>query len=174
MAIATTTLASIGLGLQAFSMIQQADAADNQAGAMRESTDASKRSEAAKARMAEVEAARQRVSQVREERIMRSQIIASAGNQGMGSGTSGVSGSVSSVRSQASANIGFIGQQETFAGQASAANQASADAIGRANAFQAEGAQWQQIGGLAGTVFKDKGGWATIFKGNTHDPAGSV
>lgn len=168
----TTIIAAIGLGVQLMGMGNQQDAAQEQSQAMRDQAEAQKQSEQAKARMAEVQAARERVSQVREERIRRAQVISSAGNQGLGAGTSGVAGSVSSIGSQAGANIGFINQQETFAGDASKANQNAADASARAGVAAAEGAQWQTIGSFGSSVFKDAGGFTTIFGGNTNKQAG--
>lgn len=172
MAAITSILAGIGLAMQVMSMGAQQDAAQEQSQALHDQAAAQKESEKAKARMAEVDAARQRVAQVREERIRRAQVISSAGNQGLGMSTSGVAGSVSSVGSQAGANIGFINQQETFAGDASKANQNAADASARAGVSAAEGAQWQTIGALGSSVFKDAGGFTTIFGGNTIKQAG--
>lgn len=172
MAALSTIFAGIGLAMSVMSMSAQQDASQEQASAMRDQAEAQKQSEQAKSRMAEVQAARERVSQVREERIRRAQVISSAGNQGLGAGTSGVAGSVSSIGSQAGANIGFINQQETFAGDASKANQNAADAAGRAGVAAAEGAQWQAIGAFGSSMFKDAGGFTTIFGGNTNKQAG--
>ena len=162
------TLALISGGLQVASMMQQSEAADRQASAMQEGAQAQKEAEQAKSRIAERENARARIEQAREARIRVASIQASTGAAGIGAGTSGVAGSVSSIGSQAGSNIGFINQQETFAGQASAAMQRSADATARAGVASAEGAQWQQIGGLANAAFSQAGGFTTIFGGNTH------
>lgn len=151
-----------------FAGSEQADATNRQADAMREGAQAQKEAEQAKARIAERENARARIEQAREARIRVASIQASTGASGIGAGTSGVAGSVSSIGSQAGSNIGFINQQETFAGQASAAMQRSADATARAGVASAEGAQWQQIGGLANAAFSQAGGFTTIFGGNTH------
>lgn len=140
---------------------QQRQAAEQQAQAQRESI-------AAQGRMQQIEAQRARIAQVREARIRRASIIASAGNVGLGAGTSGVGGSVGSIQSQAASNIGTISQKQTFADQATTANQHAADA---ASAFTAAGAtaqakmaQWQAIGSVANSVFDAAGGWETIGK----------
>lgn len=140
-----------------------ADAAEQQATAQKESLRAQQK-------MADVEAQRQRIQQVRESRIRRAQILASSGNTGLGVGTSGVSGSVSSVGSQAASNIGMINQTQTFAAEASAANQRAADAASRGARAQATAAQWQSIGGFSQSIFKDLGGWNKVF-GTTKIPA---
>jgi len=149
----------------------QRNAADQQREAIDKQTQAGRDAEAAKGRMAEVQAQRERIQQVREARIKRSAIVASAGNVGIGAGTSGVSGSTSSIGSQASANIGSINQQQTFAADASAANQQAADASAAFQIAGAEGnvaaAKWQAVGAIGSSVFQGAGGWTTIFGGNT-------
>lgn len=159
---------------QLLSMGEQNDAADRQASAMQESANAQRQAEAAKARISERENARQRIQQAREARIRAASIQASTSAAGVGAGTSGVAGSVASVGSQTGSNIGFINQQETFAGEASSALQRAADATSRAGVAQAEGAQWQQIGGLANQAFTQFGGFTTIFKGNTIPAANNM
>lgn len=159
-------LLAVAAGSAVMSYEAQQDAAD----AAEQQATAQKESLSAQQKMADVEAQRQRIQQVRESRIRRAQILASSGNTGLGVGTSGVSGSISSVGSQAASNIGMINQTQTFAAEASAANQRAADAASRGAQAQATAAQWQSIGGFSQSIFKDTGGWNKIF-GTTKIPA---
>lgn len=158
--------ALISGAFQLISASNQSDAINRQADAQRESADLQKQAEQAKARSAEVESARQRVEQMRQDRIRRAMIEGTTTNQGIGKSTSGVVGSTSSSQSQASSNIGFINQQESFAQAASTAMQGAADATSRAGVAGAEAQQWQMWGGLANKAFDQFGGFTTIFGGN--------
>jgi hypothetical protein len=89
-----------------------------------------------------------------------------AGKAGIGFQSSGVVGAASSVASQLGTNIGNQNVQRGFADMASAANQRAADAASR-------GAQWQAVGQVAGSIFQAKGGWGSIFGGNTIPSVGS-
>jgi|SRR5687768_7440561 len=121
---------------------------------------------------------RERVGQVREARIRRAQVIAGAGNAGIGvtGGSSGVSGATSSIQSQLGYNLGTLGSMSSFAEQLSASNQREADA--QADFFNAgaKGQMWQSIfgavGHVAGAVGEFAGGaksGATSWAGgNTH------
>jgi hypothetical protein len=80
----------------------------------------------------------------------------------IGGGTSGISGAASSVTSQAAQNIGMIGVSQTFADQASRANQQAADASSRVAQAQATGQQWGAIGNFA-SPFTTKA-FETIFE----------
>lgn len=163
------TVVLIGSALVgAASAVQSAQSQKKAAGAAQEQAQAQRESLAAQGRSATVETQRQRIAQIREARIRRAQVLASAGAEGMGlGGTSGVTGAVGSISSQMASNIGTINQQETFAQQATQANMAAADAASRVALYQAKGAQWQSIGGMAGTIFDRAGGWTSIFGGNT-------
>ncbi len=172
MGIDPVTVAIVSGGLQLFSAMQASDAADRQAGEIRAGNEATKAARDAESRIAEVRNARERIEQAREARVRAASIAAATTNQGIGAGTSGVAGSLGSVRSQASSNIGFINQQESFAGEASRLLQVAADHSSNAATAGAEGAQWQQIGALAGQAFGQAGGFTTIFGGNTIKKAG--
>jgi len=89
-------------------------------------------------------------------RIQRAQVLASAGNEGIGG--SGVSGAVSSIGSQFGGNIANINTMQTLGAQASAANQRAVDA-------GAQAANWQAIGGVAKSFIKPNmpSGWNNIF-----------
>ena len=114
------------------------------------------KAEQARGKMAEIQAHRERIAQVREARIRKAQILSHTGL--MGQGTSGISGATSSVESQMVSNIGTIGQTQTFAEQASFANQQAAFA--GADIFKAQQQQqmWQTIFSMAAPTkaeFKD-------------------
>jgi hypothetical protein len=81
---------------------------------------------AAQQRQAESEAQRARISQQREARIRRAQVLASTGI----SGSSGTAGAIASIGSQEANNISTINQNLSFSAEISAANQNAADASG--------------------------------------------
>ena len=154
-----------------FSMGEERDSGQAAGAAIDRQTQKQIESEKLQGRIAEVKNARERIEQTRQARIAAARIQAYGQSQGMGVATSGVSGSVGSVRSQMGTNVGFINQQETFAQQASMAMQESAQAGGEAARYMAEAQQWNTIGGLANQAFKDFGGWTTVFGGNTNKSA---
>lgn len=138
---------SVALGVLAatsvVSAVMSADAAKDQARAQRESI-------ASQQRIADVNTARERVQAARQMRIQRAQVLSAASNEGVGG--SGVSGATSSIGSQYGGNVAHMNTMQTFGAQASAANQRAADAGAKA-------AQWQAIGGLAGSMTS----WNSIF-----------
>lgn len=136
------TAAWVGVGIAAYGAHESEKAND-------EAVEASRKSEAAKQRMASADAAKARLEQVREARIRRAQIVASGANTGLGSSTSGVAGAISSISSQAAANIGSINQAEGFAQQISYYNQQAADARTDAANAQAWGQVGMQVAGMA-------------------------
>lgn len=97
---------------------------------------AQKKSIEAQQKIADAQAARERIQAAREARIRRAQILASTGNQGIGAASSGPAGAVSSIGSQLGANIANINTIQNFAQQASKANQQAADASAMGAAFQ--------------------------------------
>lgn len=153
MGLEAATIGLISAGATVVSTIMQADAAKDQARASRQAQDAAQRK-------SEFEAQRERIRAVREARIQKATMETGAGAAGVGMGSSGVVGAASSMASQLGANIGAQNVQMGFAQMASQANQAAANAA-------AKGAQWQAIGGVTENIFKAKGGWTTIFGGNT-------
>lgn len=157
-----TILAGVGLAVSVISTAMQHEAAGDAADAAGNQAQAQKESQAAQGRMAEVEAQRARIAQVREARIRRSQVLASTG--AIGQGSSGVQGAIGSIGTQTSSNIGVINQTQSFAQQATAANQRAADAGGEIAQAQAKGQQWQTINSIFGATRQD---FATIFKKTT-------
>lgn len=157
----------IALAVTAASAVSQHSQGKKAARAAEEQAQAQKEGIAAQSRSAQVDAQRQRVAQTREARIRRAQVLASSGNSGIGIGSSAVTGGISSIGSQEGANIGSIGQQQTFANEASAASQRAADAGASIAQAGAKAQQWQAIGSIAGSVFQQKDGFTTLSGGNT-------
>lgn len=149
--------AVISAGATVYSANKQAKATKQAAAAQREATQAQSRS-------ASVQAARDRMKQIREARIRAGAIAGSAGAAGVGQTSSGVAGSIASIGSQTASNIGQINVTQGFAEIASTALQRSADK-------QVEAQKWQMIGQTAGKItgslFQQGGGWTSIFGGNT-------
>jgi hypothetical protein len=159
MAFATSTILAITAAATVASTVMSAKASRDQAKAQKASMQA-------QSRAAGAEAQRARIQAVREARIQRAMMESAAGKAGIGFQSSGVVGAGSSIGSQLGANIGNQNVQLGFADMASAANQRAADAASR-------GAQWQAVGQVAGSIFQAKGGWGSIFGGNTMPSVGS-
>lgn len=155
---------ALSVGISAVSAVMQYNAASDSAHAAESQANAQKESIAAQGRMAEVEAQRARLAQVREARIKRAQIISTSTSTGLGEGTSGVSGATSSISTQESSNIGIIGQTQSYAQEASAANQRAADFASQGASATAKAQQWQTINTIFGANRQDM---TTIF-----NPAG--
>lgn len=161
-------MSAIGVGISAVSAISQYQAGKKQAAAAEQGAQAQREGIAAQGRMANVDAQRQRLQQLREARIRRGAVLASAGSAGLGPGTSAISGATSSITTQAASNIGTINQTQTFASEASAASQRAADAASAGAQAQATGQQWQAIGTIFGA---SKADFTTVFGGNTFPKA---
>lgn len=134
--------AVVGAAATVYSANKTAAAAKQSAAAQREAT-------AAQSRSASVEAQKARISQIREARIRRAQVL-----------SSGIGGAVGSISTQMAENIGTIGQQQTFAQQTTNALQLATD-----KGLEAQ--KWQMIGQASKTIFDNAGGFTTIFGGNT-------
>lgn len=149
--------AVIGAGASVYAASKQSSAMKEQANAQRDASEAQSRS-------ASVQAARERMKQIREARIRSGAISNTAGGAGMGQQSSGVAGSISSIGSQTGANIGAINVTQGFAESASSSLQAAADA-------GVDAQKWQMISstasGISGSLFKQAGGWDSIFGANT-------
>lgn len=123
----------------------------------------------AQGRQAAVEAQRERIRQAREARITRGRIIAATEGTGIDSSSSGAAGAVGSTLAQAGYNIGNINQAQTFAQEASAANQRfaeiGADTAATVSRYQAQAGYGQAVGSIASSIFSAGGGYSSIFKG---------
>lgn len=167
MAFFSSIVAGIALAGTAVSAYSGYKEQKKAAAAQQQMAAAQRESIAAQQRASNVEAARQRMQMAREARIRKSQVLATAGLTGLGAGTAGVSGAVSSIGTQLAANIGTANVLTGFAEQASQANQRAADFSSKAATHMAKAQQWQQLGAISGSIFDRTGGYTTIFGGNT-------
>ena len=135
--------------------------------ASREQAAAQRKAQEAQGRAAEVTAHRERIAAVREARIRAGELMSGAGNAGVGFESSGVTGALGSIGSQLGSNIGY---QNTMTGFAQAAGQANIQAANAASSA----ATWQAIGGLSNKILDAKGGWASVFGGNTIPQAAPI
>ena len=148
--MSASVVAWVATAITAVSAYNQYEAGQDAQAANERQVQAQKEGIAAQGRSADVESHRARIAQNREARIRRANVLASTG--AMAEGNSGVLGAAFSTVSQEASNIGLIGQTQTFAQEASAANQRAADASGERAKAQAIGQQWGAIGSLATTV----------------------
>lgn len=142
----------VGAAVSVYSSNQQAKASKNAANAQREAT-------AAQGRQSSVEAQKERIRQQREARIRRGAIISSGVNSGLGSGSSGIGGSIGSVATQMAENIGTINQTQTFAQETGTALQKAAD-------YNVKAQKWQAIGQIGQSIFSaGTGAYGNMGKG---------
>ncbi len=158
-AISSMTVLAAAAAVTAVAAVGGAISAQKQASAQKDAIKAQQRS-------ASVQAAAERVKAIREARIARAAMISESGKSGVGFESSGVIGAESSIGSQLGANIGMQNVQLGFADMASKANQRAASAA-------SQGAMWQAVGSISGSIFQAKGGWTSIFGGNTIPQVGT-
>lgn len=148
---AAAWIAIVGLGVS----YEQGQVAASQAESQAE---AQRRGIQAQERAANVKAQQERIKVAREARIARAQLLSGATTAGLTPSTSGVAGGMSSITSQQGTNIGAINVAQSFAEQASLANQQAATLSGDIAKTQATAAQWQAIGNTVNTIFKTTSG----------------
>lgn len=162
MALATSTIAMIGLAVSAVgtvgSLYMGAQANQAQRAAARNQRQAAGVQKAQQ----QAQAAQERRQQIREERIKRATILQQASNTGS-SESSGETGAISGMGTQLATNIG-INQAAINAGNLiTGFNQQAADNMTRANTYQGYGNMFGQIGSMGGSMFGQAGGWNTLF-----------
>lgn len=144
------------------SIAMQQGAASKQKKAVRQAQDAQRETQRIEQVRADASAQRERISQQREARIRRAQVLSSSQGAGIGFDSSGVQGATGSITSQFGANLGYINQAQGFANQISNSNQREQDAMAKAQKAQAGGQMWQSIfsgvSGLGKTVSGFGGG----------------
>lgn len=107
-------------------------------------------------RLNDVNAQRQRVAQLREGRIRRSQIITDTAGAGLGpTGTSSSVGAIGAVTTEQASNVNAI---DTQVGFGRAIGQAGTDAY----TAMGEAKGWSDIGKVSGSIFDYAGGFKAI------------
>jgi type II secretory pathway pseudopilin PulG len=159
--------AVVGIGAAVGSTVMQMGAANKQRKAAQRSFDAEQEAQRVEQARANAIAERDRIAQVREERIRRANVIASAGNAGIGvgptnGGSSGLAGATGSLRSQLGQNLGNLGQMSNFAAQISAAHQQQMQAASDFRTARSQGAAWQ---GIFTSVEKVSNAASSFFSG---------
>lgn len=116
----------------------------------------------------------ERVSQLREARIRRAQVVSGASNAGIGLGSSGVEGAQSSIASQLAQNVGLLGQQLGFSSQLGQTNQDYAQGQYQLQKAQQKEQMWNTIGSTALSLGMSAAGamgggagMASMFGGNS-------
>ena len=138
--------------------MQQAKAAKKQASAQRQQTEMMNKAEAAKNRYNQLLAKRRKITTMRQARIRAGKIVAATGGSGIaGGGTSSFTGSVGSIFTQASANVG--NQTVATGNQVSSFNQQAANFGSDANTQAARGMRWQAVSSIGSSLFSASGGF---------------
>lgn len=147
---ASKALSIAGLGLQAASAIQQRKYAGRQAKFESQRAEAARQLEESRRRQSDVAARQQRLAAIREQRIRTGQITAATGGAQLGlAGTSGFTGAVGSLSTQAAANIGQINVAQGFAREQSGYSQQAASAASQGALAGAQAQGWSQMFSLA-------------------------
>jgi len=143
-----------GAGLGLAGNIQQAKYAKKSAQAVSEQTASYNKAEDARNRYNALLQERQRLSVIRQARLEQGNILAQTGGSGLGSsGTSSFTGSVGSIGSQTSANLGAINVAQSTGEAISGFNQAAAAAGTRAANYSGQSQGWSQVASLGGSIF---------------------
>lgn len=154
--LGTSEIISIGgaaLGLAG--NIQQAKYAKKSAQAVSEQTASYNKAEEARNRYNALLQERQRLSVIRQARLEQGNIMAQTGGSGLGSsGTSSFTGSVGSIGTQTSANLGAINVAQSTGEAISGFNQAAAAAGTRAANYSGQAQGWSQVASLGGSIFE--------------------
>jgi hypothetical protein len=140
--------------------MQQAKAAKKQASAQRQQTEMMNKAEAAKNRYNQLLAKRRKITTMRQARIRAGKIVAATGGSGIaGGGTSSFTGSVGSIFTQASANVGNQNVATDTGNQVSSFNQQAANFGSDANTQAARGMRWQAVSSIGSSLFSASGGF---------------
>jgi hypothetical protein len=153
------TIAS--LAFQGYSSMQSRKQGKKAQASSRAMAETQSRQEESKKRFSQAQAQRQRIQQQRKARIAQQQAIGQQGNVLGQGGTSGFSGSVGQIGSQAANNIGNINVSEGFANEQSGYNQSIASSQQSMNEAGARQTAWQNYGDVAKDI---PGQAADIFK----------
>lgn len=160
MGLETIALASLAVAAAGgvASYTQQRKASRNQQRAADEQQKVQNEQRAAQAQ----QAAAERRRQVREARVRRAQIIASAENTGT-SGSSGAMGALSNISTNLGANIGVNVGSIAAAGRVSGFNQNALNFQSAAAQNQQNASLFGQVSNFGTSIFQQSGGFSTIF-----------
>lgn len=122
-----------------------------------EAAEAQKQQATVEQNMANLKAEKQKQQQIRTARTERAEVLNLGATRGV-QGSSGVAGGMSSIQSQAGANLGYMNQQQGMSNSASLWGMRSADAQSRANKYQSSSQMWGQVGSAAGQL----GGYSAL------------
>ena len=107
----------------------------------------------------DIEAARSRVSAIREARRKRAQVIAASQARGVAD-SAGAIGAVGGIQTQLGANLSFMDQIQQLTTQANIFRQGAVAARGRAATYGA-------VASVTGSIFDIKGGFEKMFETET-------
>ena len=160
----STALSIGGLGMQAMGKVQQRKYMKQQSSAQQSQVDASNKADAARNRYNNLLAKRSRLNTIRSARVQQGRVEAATGGAGLGAGgTSGFSGAVGGIGTQASANLGNQNVATDVGNQISGLNTQAANYGSEANTAKSNAGMWTATDTLGGELFKGGGEIATLF-----------
>lgn len=159
---ASTALSVGGLAMQGYGAIQSKKYANQQSGYQRQKILADNKSDAARNRFNQLQQKKSRLIAIRQARIQQGQI---AGNMGglVPGGTSSYVGSVGSIGTQASVNVGNVNVAEGYGNAISNFNNQAANFGSKSNTAGSKGTAWQNVQTLGGNIFAQAPQIANIF-----------
>lgn len=170
MAIATGTIAMIGLAVSVagagLSYYQGRQAAN----AQRKAADEAKAANARQASIQSAQAAQEQRQQIREERIRRAQIENNAALTGT-QGSSGELGALGNLATNLSGNLGMNSAMIAAGQEITGFRQRQADYNTQAQSRSNMSSLWGSVSGIGSSVFQNAGGFKTMFsEANTAAP----
>ena len=136
--------------------IQSQKYANTQADAMRSAQESQNKANEVANRYRQLQAKRARTVAMRQGRIEQGRIEGGVGVLGQ-KGTSGFSGSISSIGTQVSANLGNLSVASDVGNQISSLNTSSANFGTQANTAKGKSDMWSDVSTLGGTIFNKSG-----------------
>tara|TARA_R110000824_G_C15059094_1_gene662230 strand:- start:268 stop:876 length:609 start_codon:yes stop_codon:yes gene_type:complete len=159
----STALSLGGLAMQGYGAIQSKKYASQQSGYQRQQVEASNKADAARNRYNQLQQKRSRLVAIRQARIQQGQIAGSMGGTLGTGGTSSYLGSVGSIGTQASVNVGNVNVAEGYGNTISNFNTQAANFGSKANSAGSKGTAWQNVGTLGGNLFAQGPQIANLF-----------
>lgn len=171
MALATATIATIGLAISAGGLILGQQQARSSQRSARSAAEEASRARAEESAQGDRNAAQERRQQIREERIKRAQIMNQAALTGT-SNSSGEAGAIGGMASQLGSNLG-MNQGSILRGQRiSGFMQNQSDFMTAAQSASNRAGTYRQVGQLGGSLFAQAGGWSAFGKGGSTQVGG--
>lgn len=161
-AIPSVYFAAAGLAVSAYGAYTQYQAGQDQKEAMQASAAENRAQVASQQRIADIKNSRERANMARQARIARGALVTQGANKGVSTST-GVLGGGASIDTQSATNLGIFGALESNQQDILASRGRQGDNSAAAGQAQADSIMGGTIFSVGGALFKEAGGFKTIF-----------